>query len=296
MNVLADMGQVCPTTRRPTRGSRRLKVGGGAVRPLLCPEQRDHDRPQCVSQVTPAAWIIEGHLQGWSVIRNAAAVVGLGLLVAACSSSASPGGSTTTSIDLVSQSSAQIIRVAAAAVEEAKSVSLYGTITEDGTTGSVRLLLSSNGDISGSLPDGGQEVRVILLGSTDYFRADAHFWQVVGHLSAAVASRIGSQWVEAPASSAPALDALTLPALAQRIAAAPGNLSGLGVKTIDGVPSVGVGSPAGGKIWVSTVGEPYPVRVVGTVTAAGGDAAFVLNFRDWNVGEQPAAPRGALSS
>jgi hypothetical protein len=291
------MGQVCPMTRRPTCKGRRLEAGRRTVRPLLRPQQRDHDRPQCVSQVTPdPAWIIGGHLQGWSVLRNAAAVVALALLAAACSSSPSSGGSTTTSTDLDSQSPAQIIRVAAAAVQAAKSVFLYGTITEDGTTGRVRLLLSSNGDISGSLPDGGQEVQVILLGSTGYFRADARFWQVVGHLSAPVATGIGSQWVDAPASSAPALAALTLPALAQRIAAAPGNLSGLGVKTIDGVPSVGVGSSAGGKIWVSTVGQPYPVRVVGTVTAADGDAAFVLNFRDWNVGEQPAAPRGALSS
>lgn len=213
------------------------------------------------------------------------AAVGVAVGLSACSSSPTANG-------LSSKSARQILSQALSAMKSAKSVTLSGSVTSNGSRVGLNLGLTASGAISGSIEEFSQKLQVVILSSKDYVKAPAAFWQRSAHLSAAQADRIAPHWIVAPSAVTSSFSSLSLPALTQSLSTDNGTLSKGGAKTIDGHPTVGVNSSKGGTLWVSSSGTPYPVALTGALGSSSAD----VSFSKWNSTATPVAPKNATSA
>jgi len=210
--------------------------------------------------------------------------VGMALFLSACGSSGSSNG-------LSSKSAKQILDESLAAMKTAKSVTLTGSITSNGARLGLDLDLTSTGAVGGSINESNEKLDVVVLGSKDYVKAPAAFWESSGHLSSSQAAAIAPHWVAVPSTLTSSFSSLSLAGLSKSLSTDNGTLSKVGTKTISGKSSVGVHSSKGGTLWVRSSGDPYPVAITGTLGTSSAD----VNFSNWNSAPLPVAPKGALS-
>jgi hypothetical protein len=210
--------------------------------------------------------------------------VGLAISLSGCDSSASSNG-------LTSKSAKQILDESLAAMKTAESVTLTGSITSNGAGLGLDLDLTSTGAVGGSIDESNEKLDVIVLGSKDYLKAPAAFWESSGHLSSSQAAAIAPHWVAVPSASTSSFSSLSLAGLSKSLSTNNGTLSKAGTKTINGESSIGVHSSKGGTLWVRSAGDPYPVAIIGALGTSSAD----VNFSNWNSAPLPVAPKGALS-
>lgn len=200
---------------------------------------------------------------------SAAALLALAS-VAGCSSStttpeASVSASATTSNatepnGIAEKSAEQILKASRAAAEKASSVHVVIEQENAGTAVRTDITLSDQGS-TGTLgqPDG-QTADVVGTPDAVYIKGSSFAQQ----LGPDVAAQVEGKWIKIPKDNPVAQSFAGLSSVQEFIStvlATPEKLKKLPVKDIDGVPAVGLDSQQG-SLWISTVGEPYPVEIM----------------------------------
>jgi hypothetical protein len=203
-------------------------------------------------------------------------------------SSAALGGSTT-------PNAAHLVARAADALEQAGSVRMQGSITDDDGPGSVDVRLQG-ADLAGTMVRGGQPVQVVMTGGQAYVNTTAAWWMAHGAPPSA-ANGVAGVWVhmlDTRFTEPFSLDALL------------GYLHEAAHEDFD--PPVHADGPGGRPVWqlrevrtddgflaVAAEGTPYPVEL--TVTASeGGQSSVDYTFSEFGVAQPIVAPTGAVES
>jgi hypothetical protein len=204
------------------------------------------------------------------------------LVAAGCGSSSSGNG-------VASKPPLQILQAAVGAMKAAKSVHISGTITKGTQTIVIDATTFSNGDVDGTFTESGNPAEIIKIGSTDYLKTNAAFYESTGAPSS-IANLMGGKWIELPDSSAGFGNALTLIAVANSFQKNHGSVTPGGTSTLNGTPVVLVHSSTGGTLYVATTGTPYPLEVTNSSKKSGTGA---ITLTQWNQGNVPTPPPGA---
>lgn len=184
----------------------------------------------------------------------ACATLAAGVL-AGCGSSSSGNG-------VASKSADQIVTASNAAVANAKSVHLAGSITTDGVPLTLDLSLVNGKGGSGAISEAGLSFRLIDVGQTVYIQGSQAFWQHFG--GATAAKLIDGRWLKAPANGQFAsLATLTnMQKLMGALLLSHGHLVKGGTSTVNGQQVVSVTDKSrGGTLYVATSGPAYPVQL-----------------------------------
>jgi hypothetical protein len=127
----------------------------------------------------------------------------------------------------------------------------------------------SGANMLGTAVDGHGRIRKLMVGGERYVKPDAAYWRTaLGKRADTVVKAVGARWVRVPAGNkayaswfprSPAAEATQM----LQLMADGGEVTKAGMATIDGRPVIslvnhGVG---GGRLYVATVGEPYPLRL-----------------------------------
>lgn len=129
-----------------------------------------------------------------SITRTTVALTCAGLvsLLPAVAAAASKGGVST-------QDASQIMASVQKAEEATSGVHLTGKISEPSTKVTFSLNVTGSGNGTGTFTESGQTVRVEKVGSKVFVYGSTKFWRQNG--AGSKASKLGSRWVEAPATN-----------------------------------------------------------------------------------------------
>jgi len=197
-----------------------------------------------------------------------AAGVAAALVLAGCGGS----GATATPNGVEKLPADQILSKSLAAAEKAKSVRVSGT-----APGGSRLDLAMSADTTRALvTSGGATLEVLHVNQAYYLKAGKDFW--AGHVGAASAAALADKYVKVGSGVATQFKQFTDIASLFGSLKPTGTLSKGNTKTVNGTPSVELlDSKDTSVLYVSTVGEPYPVEI-NQPGANGG----TITFTDWN--------------
>ena len=242
--------------------------------------------------------------------RAAAAAAALALItgggvLAGCGSSSSDTVASTAAADTATQapngveklSAQEILDKSLAATKAASSVTVKGSITQEGQEVSLDLVLGTDA-ADGSFKAQGIEVDLRVTGGKSYFKLSGEdFAKIAGQgdnpeIAEAVSALIGDKWLLVPADSGS--DELAglgqfgeKDSLLKDILSPDGQVSVKGTGEVGGVPVVFLESTEGeGTLAIQTVGEPYPVQIEGDGT----DGSGKITFSDWNAPVSVTAP------
>jgi hypothetical protein len=243
--------------------------------------------------------------------RIAAGAVALSLLagggvLAGCgSSSSSSEAATTAAADTSTQPAngieklpaTEILSTSLAAANEATSVTVRGSYTEEGQETSLNLVLGAD-SAAGSITTQGIKIDVRVTGGKSYFKMSAEdFAKIAGQddapeITEAVSALLGDKWLLVPADSGSDefegfSELADKDSLLKGILAAEGEVSISGTDDVNGIPVVLLDDSEGdGTLAIQTMGEPYPVQLAGNDQGESGQ----ITFSDWNAPVSVTAP------
>jgi hypothetical protein len=197
------------------------------------------------------------------------------------------GGGGSSSNGVADKSADEIVADATAAVKEAESVHVQGGTGGDGSIELDIYLVRDEGG-EGTLTANGVSFEMIRIGDKAYFKGDDAFWQQFG--GDAAASLMRGRWLVAPANSGDLASFTPLTDIDQLFGELLGNhgepLEKGDETEVDGEPAIEVNDPSeGGKLYVATEGEPYPVKVEMT-----GEEGGAITFSEWDEEHELEAP------
>jgi hypothetical protein len=204
----------------------------------------------------------------------AGAVVAAVLVIAGCGSStqnpSGPAASAASANSLSSESPAQIVAAAQAALRSARGFDLTGTLTQGAEKTRLRMAIAGR-KLDMSVAESGRTFQIIALPGASYVIANRAFWVAQSGPSYA---RLANHWFEVPASTtktlSSSLGSLAPSTLARCLGEDLGTLSKAGTTTVDGHQALvirdagNMPGDAPGTLAVATSGPAYPLRL--TVT------------------------------
>lgn len=182
-----------------------------------------------------------------------------------------PSRSTSKDNGVASKPATQILADTAAALKRVRSVRMQGTVAIGGKRTAVRIELGQPKKIRVALKEKDTTATLIVIGDSVYIKANAAFWKQQGVGPAA--TNLADQWIEVPGSSADLRDLtkdISLATLSRCLVRHHGTLSVAGKERFNERPAfmlVDKGYRPGtapGKLFVSTTGEPLPLRATTT--------------------------------
>ncbi len=180
---------------------------------------------------------------------------------------------------------ASLVSSMQASVRHADSVHVVGNLTENGALAGLNLGLNRNGDMSGTVTEGGAPFQVIGLAGKVYVKATPAFLREIG-APAGVCAAVCGKWVELPAKQASQLtgDLSMTSMVAQFTARKLPKLAENGTSSVRGRPAY-VLRTRGSVLDVSSAGTPYPLKVV-----TSGQTRETVVYTQWNAVPLPSAP------
>jgi hypothetical protein len=181
--------------------------------------------------------------------------------VSACSTtidgSASPAGAVEDAVP--GPDGAMLAEAAAAALEEAGSARMVGTVSLDGAEIAVDLQMYGD-DMAGSMRFEDLAIQMIRIGDDAYMQGPPAMWINQG-LSSATAATLGDTWVRVPATAVFGLADTGLAGIAREIRSPGGTAvdGEVSAGELDGVPVWLISSPDGTVTRVAAEGTPYPL-------------------------------------
>jgi hypothetical protein len=180
-----------------------------------------------------------------------------------------------------------LAKAAAQAVQGASSVRMAGTLNASGIQ-QIDIVIFHNGDLSGSFVTKNGTVRIEQVKKTDYFKADATYWNKVGGIPAQIAKLMAPEWISMPSSSGGLGDSLSAKALTSDWTSEK-HVTIVGHKQIDHRPAIGLNDGQSGDLWVEA---SAPHRPIVLQQSSGGHGS--VTFSGWNSFKDPVAPKGAV--
>ena len=210
-------------------------------------------------------------------IRHLSVAAGAVLLLTAC------GGD-----PLDDKTGQEVADAAADALEEAGSVHVAGTLTQDGEEGEVDLQLQGE-DASGTITFGGIELQLINVGGTAYLQAPPEFWSSFG-LPEEAAARFQDQWVTVPAEAASQFEQFSLAGFVEELRNPSSEVEDeVTEEERDGEPVVNVEQEDGSVLTVANDEPAYPLA-----TKEEGDSPSEVTFSGFGEEEDIEAPADAI--
>ncbi|HEX4520976.1 MAG TPA: hypothetical protein VH063_15455 [Gaiellaceae bacterium] len=215
----------------------------------------------------------------------AASVAVLAALVAGVggSTAAAPNG-----VEL--KTAGQILTASRAAVAQAATVHIVGTIADKGGPITLNLKLINSKVGVGRLSVGGATFNIIRIGNTLYLKADRKFLEANG--GAAAVKVLAGRWFKVSTAVHDFKDIAPLTDLVQLVDAVLGTHGKLALGshvTIGGRPAIAlVDTSEGGTLYVATTGPPYPLELKGT------KGQGEIKFESWDTAVTVLPPTNAL--
>jgi hypothetical protein len=207
----------------------------------------------------------------------ATAALGATLLLGAC------GGS-----PLEGKTGQEVADAAAAALEEAGSVDIAGTMSTQGQEGEVDLHLQGD-DATGTLTLAGAEIQLLNVGGTVYLQAAPDFWSSFG-LPAETAAQFEDQWVIVPADAGAAFSEFSLAGLVEELRNPDGEVKEEVTEgEVDGENVVVVEQEDGSNLKVADADPAYPLELTNS-----GEASGTVTFSGFGETEDITAPADVL--
>jgi hypothetical protein len=195
---------------------------------------------------------------------------------------------------LNAKSATAMVATALAAGRSATSVTIAGSLPDDGGTITLNITDNSMGDGKGSVAQGGNTIQIIQIGPVNYFRAGTAFWKKVGGGSAG-AQLFAGKWLKSSGSNSPGASFSQLTKFKTLL---PNGTSGstftkAGTTTFDGQPAYvikGTGSGGqGGTLLIAATGKPFPLEI-----KPPGPKAGSLTFSNWDKSVTIKAPSHSI--
>lgn len=240
--------------------------------------------------------------------RVAAGAAALALLagggvLAGCGSDSSGGATTAAEASTLPAngveklSATEILEKSQAAASAASSVTVTGSITDEGQKINLDMELGKT-SAQGTFSAQGIDAELRVVDGKAYFKLSGEdFAKIAGQdnnpeLVKAVSALLGDKWIALPAGSGG--DELGgLGQFGQKDSLLDGILKPDGVVTVkgtgevNGIPVVFLDSSEGaGTLAIQTVGEPYPIQIKGSDSDSSGE----VNFTNWNEPVNVTAP------
>ncbi|MGY1742325.1 MULTISPECIES: hypothetical protein [unclassified Blastococcus] len=182
----------------------------------------------------------------------------------------------------------EVAAAAADALEEAGSVHVEGSVSQDGGEVSIDLQLQGD-DAAGTVAMNGVEVELIAVDGAQYVRTGADFWASSG-VPQEVAATLDGQWVALPADASSDFSDLTLAGIVDGLRD-PGSpiRDEVGEDEIDGQDVLVVEQEDGSRLFVSADDPAYPLRLTNE-----GEQGGSMDLGDFGEEQDITAPEGAL--
>ncbi|AXK37763.1 hypothetical protein DVA86_29865 [Streptomyces armeniacus] len=220
--------------------------------------------------------------------------VGLSAALAGCGGEEPPKG--TNGVDELS--AAKIEKKARAAVQQAESVRLSGTIVSKGQTYRLEMRLKSSGGIGEVSSKGGDTFQLLRVDKDLYLKADSDFWahqekgdgEEPSKADVAAAGKLEGKYVKVPDED-PAYEQLSgfteMRVMLDGLLVLDGERETGDHGEVGGTDTIEVraGDGKGGTLEVSLSGTPYPLRL------ERGGSAGTVRLDDWNKGFAVRAPK-----
>jgi hypothetical protein len=159
----------------------------------------------------------------------------------------------------------EIVDRAKAALEGAKSYRISGDIDADGQKMALDFKISGS-DLIGSITSEGAKVEMLSVGGQNYIRPDAAFWTMTAGAEGGetMAKLMGDKWAQLSADDDEFNDLFTITD-PDELLKPEGTVTKGETKDVAGTKAIGLvdGGTDGGALYVATVGEPYPLQMVG---------------------------------
>jgi hypothetical protein len=238
-----------------------------------------------------------------------ALLTGGGVLAGCGSDSSSSSAATTAAADtstlpangVEKLSAAEILDASLKAGNAASSVTVKGSITDEGQEISLDLLLGTDA-AQGTFSAQGISAEIRVVDGKSYFKLSGEEVAKISgqgdskELAQAISSLLGNKWIVVPeGEGGDDLGGLgqfgQKDSLLKGILEADGELTVSGTGEVNGIPVVFLDDSKGeGTLAVQTVGEPYPVQIKGDGTSGSGE----INFTNWNAPVNVTAPTDVL--
>lgn len=234
-----------------------------------------------------------------------ALLAGGGVLAGCGSDYSSSGAATTAAADtstlpangVEKLSAKEILDASLKAANAASSVTVTGSITQEGQEISLDLALGTDA-ADGTFSAQGINAEIRVVDGKTYFKLSGEdFARIAGQgdspeIAKAISSLLGDKWIAVPEDS----DDDDLAGLGQfgqkdslleGILQPDGNVTVKGTGEVNGTPVVFLDSSDGeGTLAIQTVGEPYPVQISGDAASSGSG----IIFSDWSAPVSVTAP------
>jgi hypothetical protein len=182
----------------------------------------------------------------------------------------------------------EVAEAAAAALEEAGSVDVAGTMTTQGEEGEVDLHLQGE-DATGTITMGGAEIQLINVGGTAYLQAAPEFWSSFG-LPAEVVDAFDGKWVVIPGEAGAAFAEFSLAGFVDELRNPDGEVQeDVTEGEVDGEDVVIVEQEDGSSLKVANADPSYPLELTND-----GDSAGTVRFSGFGETEDITAPADAV--
>jgi hypothetical protein len=216
----------------------------------------------------------------------------LTMLLAASMLAAGCGSSEPKDNGVSAKTADEILLDAVAAAKNASSVHVAGAGKQGDSSIGLNLYIVAGKGGKGHLNVNGLSFDLVRVGPTAYFKGDAKFWANAGGGPAA-AQLFKGKWLSQPSGTGElaSFTSLTDPAkLFDGMLGSHGTLTKGDESTIDGQPVIAlIDSSKQSILYVSTTGEPFPIKLVGT----GGKGTIA--FSQWNEKFDIDAPAGSVA-
>lgn len=234
-----------------------------------------------------------------------ALLAGGGVLAGCGSDSSSSGAATTAAADtstlpangVEKLSAKEILDASIKAANAASSVTVAGSITQEGQTIKLDLALGTDA-ADGTFSAQGINAEIRVVDGKSYFKLSGEdFAKIAGQgdspeVAQAISALLGDKWIAVPAGSG-GDDLAGLgefgdkDSLLEGILEADGDVTITGTGEVNGTPVVFLDSSGGeGTLAIQTVGEPYPIQIKGADSSSSGQ----IDFTNWNEPVNVTAP------
>ena len=210
-------------------------------------------------------------------LTASATLAATALLLTACGSSPLEG-----------KTGQEVAEAAAAALEEAGSVDVAGTLTTQGEEGEVDLHLQGE-DASGTITFAGTEVQLLNVGGSVYLQAPPEFWSSFG-LPEEAAAQFEGQWVVVPVEAGAGFSEFSLAGFVEELRNPDGEVKEeVSEGEVDGEDVVIVEREDGSSLKVADDDPSYPLELTNS-----GDSEGTVTFSGFGETEEITAPADAL--
>jgi hypothetical protein len=207
-----------------------------------------------------------------------AAAIAVSLAAAACGSTAGKSAAP------APPSPAVLARQAKAAVQEAKSVHIGGSLSQSGKTLGMNLSMTRAGGISGQLSVAGAGFTVLTTHGSSYIKVTSAFVKYLKLPASACVLMCGKFLKAAPAQSRRLVGDLSMSHMLGSLNSPAATYRYRGTATVNGQPAWVLHVSDGSTAYIAAHGKPYPLRLVAPHHRGH------LNFTRWNAATIPGPP------